>query len=114
MILEFGAFAKYPMKDKIKSIKVPTCWLYGQYDWMDIQVAEDLQQANELEQGSHIASVSKSGHHLYADNPLETVSHVVKFCLGEETHQTFLEKYGEAISKHEYNPNIRHPRSAGQ
>ena len=34
ILLEFGVWAVYPMKDKMNEINIPTCWLYGSHDWM--------------------------------------------------------------------------------
>ena len=72
MILEYGAWARMPMKDRIKDINVPICFLYGEWDWMCVQVARQLEERGELKPGYHIAQIEKAGHHLYVDNALGT------------------------------------------
>jgi pimeloyl-ACP methyl ester carboxylesterase len=70
VILQFGAFARVPMYTQIKQIQVPTCWLYGDHDWISREVANELMSSGALQPDSHIASVSNASHNLYADNVL--------------------------------------------
>lgn len=70
-ILAPGAFAHYPLADRIAPIKIPVSFLYGSNDWMDVQgghsACEHLREAGNTDTGVRI--IERAGHHLYLDNP---------------------------------------------
>ncbi|KAK9477480.1 Alpha/Beta hydrolase protein [Lipomyces japonicus] len=67
-----GAYARMALIDRIQNLKIPTLWMYGERDWMDVHAgrqARDLIRANGTK--SELVVVPRSGHHLYLDNPDE-------------------------------------------
>ena len=105
VILEVGAWAKFPMRDKLKEIGVPICFLYGDQDWMTRGVADEVMERGDLKDGSHIGTIDTAGHHLYIDNSHGCVHDVVKFAFGTEASEKFKQDYPFKI---EINENIRH------
>jgi len=99
------------MQDRIKDINVPTCWLYGDHDWMSRDVADELLAKGDLKPGSFVASVEQAGHHLYADNPLGCVAQVYKFVFGEIDQIAFLQEvdYFAVLRNRRQNEEMVHP-----
>lgn len=116
MILEYGAWAKYPMKDRIKEIGVPICFLYGEWDWMCVDVANQLESRGDLKPGYHIAKIEKAGHHLYVDNALGTSAQVLKFTHGDDVYLDFIHhvRYDDVMNESVDNPDLMHPVNLGQ
>jgi len=90
MILEFGAWARAPMRDRIKEIGVPICFLYGDVDWMNRSVADGCVERGEVLPGSFVATVEQAGHHLYVDNCMGVVGNILKFVYGPQKQDDFL------------------------
>ena len=110
-ILEFGAWARHPMRDRIKEISVPICFLYGDVDWMNRSVADGCVERGEVLPGSFVATVEQAGHHLYVDNALGVVGNILKFVFNEAKQSEFLSEtnYREKIEKRVPDPNVVHP-----
>ena len=47
-----GVWARIPLRDKIKFIKVPICFMYGEYDFIRRDVADFLKERGDLKIGS--------------------------------------------------------------
>ncbi|KZO94791.1 alpha/beta-hydrolase [Calocera viscosa TUFC12733] len=69
-ILAPGAYAYYPIVNRIQSVKVPVAFVYGDHDWMDpaggLASIEKLKKAGNRE--GRIYIVPGAGHHVYLDN----------------------------------------------
>lgn len=57
MILEFGAYAKIPLDDKLKNLKMPVLFLYGEDCHISRLVPLELIEKNELKEGSMLRIV---------------------------------------------------------
>ncbi|KIY67368.1 alpha/beta-hydrolase [Cylindrobasidium torrendii FP15055 ss-10] len=70
-ILAPGAHARMPMVDRVKDIKVPVTFVYGDHDWMDPEGGRDaVEKMREAGNGEgRMYVVGNAGHHLYIDNP---------------------------------------------
>ncbi|KAG0257754.1 hypothetical protein BG011_003780 [Mortierella polycephala] len=66
-ILAPGAYARWPLMDRLKDLKMPTVFLYGESDWMDYRAAEKAQKSMTVP--TVLMRVPNAGHHLYLDNP---------------------------------------------
>ncbi|KAK9366723.1 Alpha/Beta hydrolase protein [Lipomyces kononenkoae] len=69
-LLAPGAYARIALLDRIHELRVPTLWMYGENDWMDIKAgakAASKMRANGV--ASACVVIEKAGHHLYLDNP---------------------------------------------
>lgn len=66
-ILAPGAYARWPLMDRLKDVSVPTVFLYGESDWMDYRAAEKARQTMKVP--TALWHVPNAGHHLYLDNP---------------------------------------------
>ncbi|KAF9584969.1 hypothetical protein BGW38_004452 [Lunasporangiospora selenospora] len=66
-ILAPGAYARWPLMDRLKDLKMPTAFLYGEHDWMDHRAAEKAMK--KMSTPTVISFVPDAGHHLYLDNP---------------------------------------------
>jgi cardiolipin-specific phospholipase len=62
-----GGFALKPLCERI--VRTPTLFIYGDRDWMDPAGAAQNASCNECEVRTEI--ISRSGHHMYIDNPEE-------------------------------------------
>jgi len=60
-----------PLVDRVKDIRVPMTFVYGDHDWMDLlggrASVENLRKAGNGEARTYV--VNNAGHHLYLDNP---------------------------------------------
>jgi pimeloyl-ACP methyl ester carboxylesterase len=70
-----------PLETTLKGINIPTCWLYGQHDWME-RSYPDAMIAEGTVTGK-VFSVSKSCHHLYIENSEECVADILSFTHSE-------------------------------
>ncbi len=75
-ILEPGAYARKPLTDRLHEIKMPTTFLYGEYDWMDYHAAEKARKLMNVP--VRIERIPDAGHHLYLDNPTDFDKAVIK------------------------------------
>lgn len=69
-LLAPGAYARFPLIDRIKNLKCSTLFIYGSNDWMDVSAGYSA--ANQLKkQGlqSDCYVIPYGGHHMYLDNP---------------------------------------------
>ncbi|KAK0536051.1 hypothetical protein OC834_001309 [Tilletia horrida] len=70
-ILAPGAFARWPMVERISPLTMPISFIYGQYDWMDVNGGKAAVKALAAA-GNKFAEcnvVPLAGHHTYLDNP---------------------------------------------
>ncbi|KAK9456654.1 Alpha/Beta hydrolase protein [Dipodascopsis uninucleata] len=69
-ILAPGAFARIALIDRLQYLNVPTVWMYGENDWMDIKAGRNAAGIlRERGIDSKCIVISRAGHHLYLDNP---------------------------------------------
>ena len=68
-----GGFALKPLCERIK--QTPTVFVYGDRDWMDPEGANMNSNYNQCKVVREF--ISKSGHHMYIDNPEELVSKLI-------------------------------------
>ncbi|KAI9490194.1 Alpha/Beta hydrolase protein [Zychaea mexicana] len=66
-VLKPGAFARRPLFDRLAQLKMPTVFVYGEWDWMDYKAAE--QAKVHMKVPVKILRVKYGGHHMYLDNP---------------------------------------------
>jgi pimeloyl-ACP methyl ester carboxylesterase len=83
------------MATEINKVKVPTCWLNGQNDWMDRDGPNFLLENGYLQRGSMVEEIKDSSHHFYLDNPIDTAANIIKFCLSPEQEKEFLDEISE-------------------
>lgn len=48
-------------------LKVPTVFIYGQYDWMDYKAAEKAKE--HMSVPVKVIKIASGGHHMYLENP---------------------------------------------
>lgn len=69
-LLAPGAHARMPLVDRVKDIRVPMTFVYGDHDWMD--PAGGRASIEELKRAGNFASkmfmIQGAGHHVYMDN----------------------------------------------
>ncbi|KAG9103201.1 hypothetical protein FRC06_011790 [Ceratobasidium sp. 370] len=69
-LLAPGAHARRPLVDRVKDIKVPVTFVYGDHDWMDPKGGraslEALKRAGNFR--SRMYMIQNAGHHVYMDN----------------------------------------------
>lgn len=76
-LLAPGAYARIALIDRVRNLKVPTWWMYGENDWMDAEAGEkaaEIMRQNGVK--SECKIISRAGHHLYLDNPKEFNAYV--------------------------------------
>ena len=66
-ILHPNAWAKVPLCDRVKDLKMPTTFIYGTEDWMEYQHA--MKAVQNMTVQSRIIMIQNAGHHLQFDNP---------------------------------------------
>ncbi|KAF9438664.1 hypothetical protein BGZ76_006037 [Entomortierella beljakovae] len=66
-ILAPGAYARWPLMDRLAGLKMPTVFLYGESDWMDYRAAEKAMK--NMFVPTILLRIPNAGHHLYLDNP---------------------------------------------
>ncbi|KZT62984.1 alpha/beta-hydrolase [Calocera cornea HHB12733] len=80
-ILAPGAYAYYPVVNRIATVKVPVAFVYGDHDWMDpaggLAAIEKLKAAGNKDARMYV--VDNAGHHVYLDN-----DHVVNRLIVDE------------------------------
>lgn len=65
-ILSPGAWAREPLHEHLKDLKMPTAFMFGETDWIDYRHA--VEASREMTVKNAIIRVPNSGHHLYLDN----------------------------------------------
>ena len=95
MILEPGAWAKYPLIDVMDKVPVPIGFIYGDSDWMSRTPADQLINDGVLKEGSKAYTVEGAGHQLFFDNPVRCCEVVVDYAFGSEESK----KLDELIEK---------------
>ena len=66
-----GAWGKYPLCERMQDLKVPMAFFYGDHDWVASDGADKVALKTSAMVQKYI--ISNSDHHLYWDNPSETV-----------------------------------------
>ncbi|KAF9922450.1 hypothetical protein FBU30_007421 [Linnemannia zychae] len=66
-ILAPGAYARWPLMDRLKDLTMPVAFLYGESDWMDYRAAEKARKSMVVP--TVLMRIPNAGHHLYLDNP---------------------------------------------
>ncbi|KAG0375516.1 hypothetical protein BGX24_008977 [Mortierella sp. AD032] len=66
-ILAPGAYARWPLMDRLRDLTMPTAFLYGESDWMDYRAAEKARRTMTVP--TVLMRIPNAGHHLYLDNP---------------------------------------------
>lgn len=74
-ILAPGAFARKPLFHRLANLKMPTVFIYGDYDWMDYRAAVKARKFMQVP--SKVILIPEGGHHMYLDNP-EDFNHVIR------------------------------------
>ncbi|KAG0330606.1 hypothetical protein BG004_002070 [Podila humilis] len=67
-ILAPGAYARWPLMDRLKDLKMPTVFMYGESDWMDWKAGEKARRTMGVP--TAMMRIPDAGHHLYMDNPV--------------------------------------------
>jgi pimeloyl-ACP methyl ester carboxylesterase len=89
VVLAPFAYAKNPLVRRIKDLgNLPITFLYGEFDWMERETAEDL--VNKKMVNGRVFSVSDSGHHLYIENPVQCVADILLCTHDENTANLFI------------------------
>ena len=65
-ILAPGAWAREPLHRRLKDLKMPTAFMFGEHDWIDYRHAQEA--SGEMTVRNAVIRVPNSGHHLYLDN----------------------------------------------
>jgi len=72
-LLAPGAYARRPLIERVKllqndSVLKRVTWIYGSYDWMDVDAGRDAsERLGDIE--SDVIVVDKAGHNVHLDNP---------------------------------------------
>lgn len=77
-VLESGAYARRPLCERLRTVKVPVVLLYGERDWMSVEVGREV--AGELTVKNWVSVVEDAGHHVYFDNADEFNRLVLRAC----------------------------------
>jgi cardiolipin-specific phospholipase len=62
-----GAYARFPITERLQKLQMPVSFIYGSNDWMNHKHA--VVARDEMKEGTKILVVHEAGHHLYADKP---------------------------------------------
>ncbi|KAL3897432.1 MAG: hypothetical protein SGCHY_003423, partial [Lobulomycetales sp.] len=62
-----GAWARFPLHDRLPRLGIPVSFLYGSTDWMDYRAAQKAALGMSVD--TRVVVVDEAGHHLYSDNP---------------------------------------------
>ncbi|KAL2916912.1 hypothetical protein HK105_203691 [Polyrhizophydium stewartii] len=66
-LLAPGAWAYSPLHDRLKQLRMPVTFIYGDHDWMDYTHA--MRAVHEMNNQRRVSLLLGAGHHLYFDNP---------------------------------------------
>lgn len=61
-----GAWARFPLHNRVSEFQFPVSFMYGSTDWMDFRAA--LKCAPMLKKEAKVIVIQDAGHHLYSDN----------------------------------------------
>ncbi|OLY78407.1 putative cardiolipin-specific deacylase, mitochondrial [Smittium mucronatum] len=67
VILKPFAFARIPLINRLTTLQVPTYFLYGDRDWMDIDAGTELSE--KIKPDSKVFKIPNAGHNMHLDNP---------------------------------------------
>jgi len=70
--------ARNPLCHRLPELTVPSTFLYGSHDWMEITAAQQLQPSMSTPTSVH--EISKAGHHVYLDNADEFHGRILDAC----------------------------------
>jgi len=84
-ILEPGSWARKPLFNRIQTLQtIDVSFFYGDRDWMDPAAAIHITESQMLK-GSRLYFIQDADHHLYLDNPRDTIYKLLLDVFGEET-----------------------------
>jgi len=72
-LLAPGAYARRPLIERVKKLQNDSLlrkvtWIYGSYDWMDVDAGRDAsERLGDLE--TEVVVVDRAGHNVHLDNP---------------------------------------------
>jgi cardiolipin-specific phospholipase len=74
-LLAPGAYARRPLIERVKKLQNDTLlkqvtWIYGSYDWMDVDAGRDACERLGDDIESNVIVVDKAGHNVHLDNPV--------------------------------------------
>ena len=75
------AYAERPLCHDLPKLNIQISFMYGEYDWVTRDVADNLVQEGKVDGEVFITSLS--GHHLYLEAAKECVACLLKFTHGE-------------------------------
>jgi len=78
-ILSFGAWAHEPLIRELSNMKVPIDFVYGQYDWMEVNMAVEAKSVMSVP--SRIAVVDNCGHQILFQQPTH-FANTINYFLG--------------------------------
>ena len=78
-----------PLLPQLKSHQVRMAFMYGEFDWVNRQVADDLVE-KELVVGE-VFQTENSGHHLNIEASEECVACILKFKYGQQLAEEFMD-----------------------
>jgi len=65
-VLDFGAWGRNPLVNRVHAIQSPTTWLYGSHDWMNPNAGYEA--AARMTVPTSVKVIPRADHHLYIDN----------------------------------------------
>ncbi|OLY78830.1 putative cardiolipin-specific deacylase, mitochondrial [Smittium mucronatum] len=69
ILLKPFAFAYVPLINRINNLTMPTYFLYGDRDWMDVKAG--IMACNSIRNYTQLNIISNAGHNMHLDNPTE-------------------------------------------
>ncbi|KAJ3214176.1 hypothetical protein HK099_006997, partial [Clydaea vesicula] len=87
-----GAYAKFPIGERLKKLNIGVSFLYGSDDWMDYKSAVEI--ANGMAHKPNIVRVLQAGHHLYSDQPAAFNLALIREVKNLETFKKFKDGSG--------------------
>jgi cardiolipin-specific phospholipase len=74
-LLAPGAYARRPLIERVKKLQNDTLlkqvtWIYGSYDWMDVDAGREASERLGDDIESNVIVVDKAGHNVHLDNPV--------------------------------------------
>ena len=75
------AYSESPLCHKLPSARFPIAFIYGEYDWVNRDIADELVRERKVQ--GEVFQTGDSGHHLYVEAAIECSSCLIKFVYGE-------------------------------
>jgi len=102
VICEPFAYLKEPLAERLPNLgQKPITFMYGDYDWMERESAENLVKAGKVQ--GKVFNVEDAGHHLYIQNPVKCVANLLS-----QTHgQAIADAFSKSHPKQAQNPSIQ-------